>query len=212
MFASRRQKPKFSAFAMVLTLTILTLVLASPASAQRVTQTMTALARAQDAHALGDNLTALNSVREAEEALWNSAPLGIRQAVFVTELPTKFGFYTPKVGEDFTEDEPIIIYCEPIGYTQPKGADGTYNISLVPSLHILDSSGKVLGGEPRPAQVMAGHRSFCTEFMVSSTMGIRGLAPGTYVLRLTLTDSNDPTKSVEVDKVFNWLPPAEDAQ
>jgi hypothetical protein len=199
-------------FAQVLALTILTAFLASPASAQRVTQTMTALARAQDAHALADNLSALNSIREAEESIWNSAPLGIRQVVFVMELPTKFGFYTPKVGEDFTEDEPIIIYCEPIGYTQPKGADGTYNISIVPSLHILDSSGKVLGGEAQPAQVMAGHRSFCTEFMVASTMGIRGLAPGTYVLRLTLTDSNDPTKSVEIDKVFNWLPPSGEAQ
>jgi hypothetical protein len=42
-------------------------------------------------------------------------------------------------------------------------------------------------------------------------MSIRGLNPGTYTLRLTLTDSNDPTKSVEVEKVFNWLPTDESA-
>jgi hypothetical protein len=178
----------------------------SPGSAQQVTQTMVALARAEDAHALGDNLTALNSIREAEEALWNSSPLGIRNVVFVTEQPEKYGFYSPKVGEDFTEDEPLILYCEPIGYTQPKGADGTYSISIVPSIHVINSQGQVLGGEPRPAETMAGHRSFVTEFMLVSTISIRGLPQGTYTLKLTLTDNNDPTKSVEVEKVFNWQP------
>ena len=84
-------------------------LIASPARAQSVTQTMQALARAQDAHSLGDNMTALNAIREAEEALWNSAPLGIRQVVFVTEQPEKYGFYTPKQGEDFSDDEPLIL-------------------------------------------------------------------------------------------------------
>jgi hypothetical protein len=177
-----------------------------PAAAQRVTQTMTALARAQDSHGLGDNLTALNSIREAEEALWNSSPLGIRYVSFVNEQPEKFGFYTPKVGEDFTEDEPLILYCEPIGYTQPKGADGTYNISIVPSIHVVDAQGNVFGGEPRPPVTMSGHRSFVTEYMLSCTISIRGLPPGTYTLKLTLTDQNDPTKSVEVEKPFNWQP------
>jgi hypothetical protein len=198
--------PKKVLTAILALLVILLVVCPNPASAQRVTQTMTALGRAQDAHGLGDNLTALNSIREAEEALWNSAPLGIRNVVFVTERPEKYGFFTPKVGEDFSEDEPLILYCEPIGYTQPKGADGTYNISIVPTVHIVDSQGQILGGEPRPAETMNGHRSFVTEFMLVSTISIRGLPSGTYTLKLTLTDNNDPTKSVEVEKVFNWQP------
>jgi hypothetical protein len=196
-----------SALIMALALTaVVSALWPGPARAQRVTQTMTALSRAQDAHGLGDNLTALNAIREAEEALWNASPLGIRNVVFVTEPPEKYGFFTPKQGEDFTEDEPLILYCEPVGYTQPKGADGTYSISIVPSIHVVDSQGKVLGGEPRPAVTMNGHRSFVTEYMISCTISIRGLPPGTYTLKLTLTDQNDPTKSVEVEKVFNWQP------
>ncbi|MDR1309352.1 MAG: hypothetical protein LBL95_05580 [Deltaproteobacteria bacterium] len=197
-------------------LTTVLLVLAAlplsgvPARAQEVTQAMVALERAKNGHAVGDNLNALNSIREAEEALWNMAPLGVRNVAFVTEKPQKFGFYTPKAGEDFSDDEPLILYCEPIGYTQPRGADGTYSISLLSSVTILDSNGAVIGELPNmPPMSMAGHRTFVTEFMVMATIGIRGLSPGTYTLRLTLTDNLDPTKSADVEKVFNLLPGAD---
>jgi hypothetical protein len=194
---------------MALSLLVALVSCPGPAVAQRVTETMTALETAQNAHSLGDNLAALNSIIEAEEAIWNNSPLGVRNAVFVTEQPDKFGYYTPKVGEDFTEDEPLILYCEPIGYTQPKGADGTYSISLLPSVQVIDSKGQVLGGEPQPAETMTGHRTFVKEHMLVSTVSIRGLPPGSYTLKLTLTDNNDPTKTVDIEKPFNWQPPSD---
>ncbi|MDR1676817.1 MAG: hypothetical protein LBS44_00310 [Deltaproteobacteria bacterium] len=176
------------------------------APAQQVTPTMTALARAQNAHGLGDNMTALNSIIEAEQSLWNEAPLGLRNVAFVAEIPEKFGFYTPKVGEDFNEDVPLILYCEPIGYTQPKASDGTYNISIQPFFQIFDSQGNMLVKHSINPTSVSGHRTFLTEFMMVATINVRGLSPSTYTLKMTLTDNNNPTKTVEVEKVFNWLP------
>ncbi|MDR1051825.1 MAG: hypothetical protein LBP95_12300 [Deltaproteobacteria bacterium] len=167
---------------------------------------LSALTLAQNAYSSGDNITALNAISDAQQALWNASPLGVRNVAFVTEQATDFGMYNPKIGEEFPGDEPMILYCEPFGYTQVRGEDGTYSFSLIASVNIVNAQGQVVGGKQNLGPFnMSGLRSFYTQFIVCFTLGIRGLEPGSYTVRVTLTDNFDTTKSVDVEKSFNWL-------
>ncbi|MDR3203640.1 MAG: hypothetical protein LBV23_02685 [Deltaproteobacteria bacterium] len=180
---------------------------ATDALAKAQNAAMNALSRAQNAHSVGDNITALESIWEAQEAIWNLSPLGVRNVAFVTEPPDEFGIYTPKVGEEFGQDELLILYCEPFGYTQIKEADGTYGYSVIASLSVLDSEGQVLGGNDNLGPYgKTGIRTFNTQFMIFITLNMRGLEAGSYVLKVTLTDNNDQTKTVQMEKPFVRLP------
>ncbi|MDR0356229.1 MAG: hypothetical protein LBJ64_10945 [Deltaproteobacteria bacterium] len=167
---------------------------------------MTALSNAQIALSSGDNRAALNAIMLAEQSLWNSSPLSVRNVAFVTEPAPGFGMYNLKTGEEFQGDEPIILYCEPVGYTQIKDSDGTYGFSLIVSVDILDSNGNVLGGNQNLGPYsMNGLKSFYTQYNICFTLNLRGLDPGSYILRITMTDNFDPTKTVAIEKTFNWL-------
>ncbi|MDR2198940.1 MAG: hypothetical protein LBR53_05710 [Deltaproteobacteria bacterium] len=167
---------------------------------------MQSLRKAQDAHALGDNLTALEAIFQAQQAIWNFSPLGIRNAVFVLEEPEYFGTYKPKTGENFTSSELLIFYCEPIGYTQRLGPDGTYTNSLSWSFEILDQSGKTIGGGNNIGPYEhTGYRTFITEKMQTMTINMSQFPAGSYILQITMTDNLDPTKSVTVQKPFNLV-------
>jgi len=128
--------------------------------------------------------------------------LGVRNVAFVTDQPDNFGTYSPKGGEDFKAPEPLILYCEPIGFTQVKTGE-TYKYSIIGAFDILDTGGRVLGGQKNLGPYeQSGYRTFSTETMLVMTIGIQGLPAGTYVMRVTLTDNLDQTKSVQLDKPF----------
>ncbi|MDR0881689.1 MAG: hypothetical protein LBP55_03990 [Candidatus Adiutrix sp.] len=161
------------------------------------------LAKSDAAYRRGDYIEALDALWAAEEMMWRRAPLGVRNVAFVTEQPENFGTYSPKIGEDFRSPEPLIFYCEPIGVTQLKEGD-TYKYSIIGALDILDSAGQVLGGQKNLGPYeQKGYRTFSTEIMMSITIGTRGLPAGSYIMRVTLTDNLDLTKSVQLDKPFN---------
>jgi hypothetical protein len=183
---------------------------APPAGAQQAAQApmdaVSALRKAEDAHALGDNLTALDAIFQAQQAIWNLSPLGIRNAAFVSEEPEYFGTYKPKVGESFTSSELLIFYCEPIGYTQRLGPDGTYTNSLSWSFEILDQTGKAIGGGSNIGPYEhTGYRTFITEKMLTMTINMSQFPAGSYILQITMTDNLDPTKSVTVQKPFSLV-------
>ena len=161
------------------------------------------LAKSDAAYRRGDYIEALDALWAAEEMMWRRAPLGVRNVAFVPEQPENFGTYTPKTGEDFRSPEPLIFYCEPIGFTQVKEGD-TYKYSIIGAFDILDSTGKVLGGQRNLGPYeLSGYRTFSTETMMVMTIGTHGLPAGSYAMRVTLTDNLDRTKSVQLDKPFN---------
>lgn len=161
------------------------------------------LARADTACRQGDYIAALDSLWAAQEMVWRRAPLAVRNVAFVTEQPENFGTYKPKIGEDFKSPEPLILYCEPIGFTQIR-ENGTYRYSIIGAFDILDAHGKVLGGQKNLGPYeQSGYRTFSTETMLVMTIGIHGLPAGSYVMRITLTDNLERTKSVQLDKPFN---------
>ncbi|MDR1085349.1 MAG: hypothetical protein LBP22_10980 [Deltaproteobacteria bacterium] len=175
--------------------------------ASNITEAMAALDKAKAAFSVGDTKTALEAVWAAQEAIWIQAPLGMRNAAFVTEQPENFGTYTPKTGQDFKEFEPLIFYCEPVGYTQRKEADGTYSYSILGAFSIIDTDkNQTLGGQENLGPYeMHGYRTFSTETMLAMTIGIQGLPVGSYTLRVTLTDNLNQSKTAVVDKPFRLV-------
>jgi hypothetical protein len=128
---------------------------------------------------------------------------------FVSEPPETFGLYTPKVGENYSDDDVIVLlYFEVFGFTQIRNPnDGAYGYSLTVSATILDTSGNVVGVERNPTVYeKAGFRTFNAQCMLVSSLNLRGLPPGSYVMKVTIQDNNDPTKVVEVEKSLNRLP------
>jgi hypothetical protein len=167
---------------------------------------LTALRKAEEAHVRGDNLTALEAMFTAQQAIWNLSPMGLRNAAFITEEPEYFATYKPKQGESFTSSELLILYCEPIGFTQRLGADGTYTNSLSWSFDILDQTGKAIGGgkDIGPYE-HTGYRTFITEKMLTMTISMSQFPAGSYILQITMIDNLDQTKSVTVQKPFNLV-------
>jgi hypothetical protein len=165
------------------------------------------LDRARNAHAVGDNVTAVLSIWDSLETVWGMMrEMGIRNAAFITDEPEFFGVYNPKQGQDFAPGELIILYCEPFGYTMRKEADGTYTNSLKWSFQILDQAGTPLGGQNDIGPYThGGYRTFTTEKMLSLTINLSQFPAGSYTLSVTITDDFNPEKSVEIQKPFNIL-------
>ncbi|MDR1872493.1 MAG: hypothetical protein LBS60_11350 [Deltaproteobacteria bacterium] len=187
---------------------LLLLVLSTPrlALAQTGADGAAALDKAKAAHAVGDNKTALEAIWVAQEAIWNQAPLGVRHVAFVTEQPENFGTYKPKATPDFQPHEPLIFYSEPYGFTQKKEIDGTYSYSINGAFAILDAESQIIGDQDNLGPYeMSGYRTFSVENMLAMTIGLQGLPPGSYTLRVTLTDNLNPSKTVSVDQPFRLV-------
>ncbi|MDR1038638.1 MAG: hypothetical protein LBR80_00435 [Deltaproteobacteria bacterium] len=169
---------------------------------------LTSLDRAKAAHSVGDNVTAMFSIWDALENVWNMmGELGIRNAAFILNPAEYFGIYQPKQGQDFMPGEPIILYCEPFGYTMRKEADGTYTQSLSWSFRILDQQGNVQGRQDNIGPyTQGGYRTFATENMLSLTINLSQFPAGSYVLSVTISDDFNANKFVEIQKPFNIIP------
>ncbi|MDR2459158.1 MAG: hypothetical protein LBE38_00025 [Deltaproteobacteria bacterium] len=168
----------------------------------------TLLQKAINAHSVGDNTTALQSLWEAEELIWNMGPMGVRNVAYILTEPEYFSQYTPKVGETFLPNELLIFYCEPFGYTQRKNADGTYSNSLMWSFNVLNVQGEPIGGQqdigPYPHD---GYRTFLTDKMLTLTISLSQIPPGSYILQIILIDYLNPSHTVEIQKPFNLIVP-----
>jgi hypothetical protein len=167
---------------------------------------ISALQKAISAHSVGDNITALESIFQAEEIIWNLSPMGVRNVAYILTEPEYFSQYTPKEGETFTPNELLIFYCEPFGYTQRKNSDGTYSNSLMWSFNVLDFNGKPIGGQqnigPYPHD---GYRTFLTDKMLTLTINLSEIPPGAYILQIILIDYLNPSHTVEIQKPFNLI-------
>ncbi|MDR1080234.1 MAG: hypothetical protein LBQ79_04570 [Deltaproteobacteria bacterium] len=168
---------------------------------------LSSLDRASAAHSVGDNVTAILSVWEAMQSIWNMmGVMGIRNATFVMEEPEFFGIYQPKQGQDFAPGELVILYCEPFGYTMRQESDGTYTNSLRWSFKILDQAGSTMGGQNDIGPYThGGYRTFIMEKMLALTINLSQFPAGSYVLSVTITDDFNSQKSVEIQKPFNIL-------
>ena len=158
------------------------------------------MAQASAEYSSGNFVEGVNLLRKSMEEMWNEVPLTVLNVTFVTEQPQAYGMYTPRPSDVYEAVEPIILYCEPIGYTI-KRSGGENIFSLAADFSVVDAGGEVLGGQENFGKWEMKSRAFNTEFMMHFTFNFKGLPSGKYRVLVTLRDLNS-TKSAVIKKPF----------
>jgi hypothetical protein len=141
-----------------------------------------------------DPLEKLKSLRAELEYAWNETPLTATNIAFVTQQPEGYGMYVPRADDIFNAIDPILIYCEPVGYTVVKNGD-QYEFNLSADFTVADDKGNILGGQENFGSWGVKSRAFNTEFMMFFTFNLKGLPGGKYKLQVTLKDANSDKKT-----------------
>jgi hypothetical protein len=145
-------------------------------------------------------LAAINGARGAMIEVLNKAPLGFRRILFVKDVPDGFGAYTPRGNNVFAPDEPLIIYSEPIGVAWKQDGD-EYASKLVVDFEIRSPDGQVLAGQKGFGEFALKAREQPLDYMSHIKLDVTGAPPGSYILGLTIHDSNSG-KSTSTDLPF----------
>ncbi len=154
----------------------------------------TAMTKANASYIKGDYVETIAGLREALVDVWNKAPLTVQNICFVTEQPEAYGMYTPRTEAAFDAVDPILLYCEPVGYTVVKSGD-FYSFAVAADFSVVDEKGQVLGGQQNFGSWDMKGRAFNTEFMMYFTFNLKGLPSGNYKLQVTLHDRNSDKKT-----------------
>lgn len=147
----------------------------------------------------------LQEVEQREAALataWESTPLAVRRAQFVTKRADLYGQFTPRASNVFRSGEALLTYVEPVGYTwKPVGADG-FAFGLTLDFVVKSRSGEILGGQEKFLNYAQTSRHKVRELMVNITLNLSGAAPGDYVVEWRMRDDNSP-KTVTFEQTFS---------
>lgn len=127
------------------------------------------------------------AMQDAVADLRLKSPLSFATAVFVDKPGRNYGMYHPRASSDFTADEKLRVYAEPIGYGWQKVGD-IFQTHLVADAALLSSSGKVLWGQREFGNFKLASRHRFVEYMMNLTLSINGVPKGQYVLEYTVTD------------------------
>ena len=145
-------------------------------------------------------IEAINAARAATADALSNAPLGFRRILFVSEIPEGFAAYQPRANSIFTADEPLIVYTEPIGVAWTKNGD-ELSTKLVVDFEIRLPDGKVIAGQRGFGEFALSAREPPLDFMTHIKLDVTGAPAGSYILGLTMHDSNSG-KSVATDLPF----------
>jgi hypothetical protein len=158
------------------------------------------MGQAGSRYSAGEYVQSINLLRQAVQEIWNQAPLAVQNVHFITDPPDGYGMYTPKNSDVFNGVDPILIYCEPLGYTVNKKGD-EYHFSLSADFAVLSEDGQMLGGQQDFGKWEMASRTFNSEFMMFFTFNLSGLESGTYKIQVTLKDKN-ANKTVQFESPF----------
>lgn len=139
----------------------------------------------------GDAAGALLAAGDLYAQVWDhNATIGLTQATLVAENATGYGVYNPRPTNVFKMGEPILIYCEPYGFTYGKPGEGLYSVNLFVDLQVLDASGNQLANAPEATEYNMTSRHENREVQANITYTLEGIQPGHYTLVTTLRDKN----------------------
>jgi opacity protein-like surface antigen len=144
------------------------------------------------------------ALRSSLEAFFGETPLLINSPRFVTSENNTFGVYTPKQGDEFAEGDVIHLYCEPVGFTVRKNAEGQYEFGFKADFSLEDESGKVLGGQKDFADLNFKSWNFNTEVALTFTYTFSGLGKGKYKIVTLVKDANSE-KNASVEKTISMI-------
>ncbi len=127
------------------------------------------------------------AMKDAVADLRLKSPLSFATAVFVDKPGSNYGMYHPRASSDFTADEKLRVYAEPIGYGWEKVGD-IFQTHLVADAALLSTDGKVPWGQREFGVFKLASRHRFVEYMMNLTLSISGVPQGQYVLEYTVTD------------------------
>ncbi|MCB1388947.1 MAG: hypothetical protein KDK12_07380 [Rhodobacteraceae bacterium] len=154
-----------------------------------LTTMLAALALALATPATAQVSAEYQAAEDALVAAWQSMPLAVRNASFVTEPASGYGLYTRRDNAVFAQGEPIIVYAEPLGYgwVRNEGED-TYGFGLSIDLSIRDAQGGLLGAQQDFQRARLSSRDRNREFYITLTLNLSDAPPGEYILEYLLHD------------------------
>ncbi|MBC8013204.1 MAG: hypothetical protein H7X74_03860 [Methyloceanibacter sp.] len=141
------------------------------------------------------SVEAINTARAAVVEALSRAPLGFRRILFVSEIPEGFAAYQPRATIIFAPDEPLIVYTEPIGVAWTKDGD-EFSSKLVVDFEIRLPDGKVLAGQRDFGEFALSAREAPLDFMTHIKLDVTGAPVGSYILGLTIHDTNSGKSTI----------------
>lgn len=162
-------------------------LLAALAGEARAEDVVALAQRAKQQAAAGQNMAALETLREAYYEISDKMPLGFRKSAFVAEKAAGFGMMKPRADNVFKPGEVILIYLEPVGFGWRK-ADGVYNSVLTADFEIQTPDGKVLAGQKKFGRFALSSQDRNTEYMVHLTYNFTGLPDGEFIVNTVFHD------------------------
>lgn len=136
----------------------------------------------------GDSDAALAAADEAISAFWKAMPLHLRVAGFVEPgSVTQFSQYVTADGS-YQAGDAMSVYLEPVGYGFLSSERGQ-SVEIVAGMEIRSPGGIVYARAPDFAQLGWAGRTGTRELHGTLTLQVPPLAPGTYDLKIDLTDA-----------------------
>ncbi len=149
--------------------------------------------------AYSQSLDEINKREEAVVEAWEKTPLTVRRAIFVTEEPKSFGFYTPRSSSQFKSGEPIIVYAEPVGFGWKTVEDDQFEFGFNVDLIVKTAAGKVMVEQDSFGKMALKSRHRNREFMIHLTLHLTDAPPGDYLLDYRLHDlGTEKTTTLEL--------------
>lgn len=177
-----------------------TIILASSAQAG---QAIDAATRAEALLAEKSYAAALAAIAEAQQAIWDAAPMTVQRALFVAADPGGFGIFDMRESNTFKRSEPLIIYAEPLGFGY--GRDGElYVIDLGLDFIIKSADGKEVARQENFGSLNMRSRVANKEFMAKLNYDFSGLPAGAYAVTTVIKDKNS-SKSADFTLDFKLV-------
>jgi hypothetical protein len=169
-----------------LALLVLTIPLAAQATADDLDQAFKEAKKAAESRNAAATLKAL---RVATSLAWERLPFGVLEVHLLAAPPAGYGQYLPRVDNQYRQNEPMILYMEPVGFKvrhDPK--EGTYTYKLTADFNLIDAWGRVVGGRRDFGRFGGQSQQFPDREPLSFTYSLSGLPPGDYRVETTLRD------------------------
>ena len=167
---------------------ILLALVVSAASAVACASEVGDLAREAEAKAAaGQQMEAVEALRQAIQVLTAKGPLLLRRVQFITEPPQGFGVYQPRKSNVFKAGEPLIVYAEPVGMGWAKSG-GFNRARIATDFEIRSPEGKILAGQHDFGRFDFASHDRNQEVMTHLTLTLSGAPAGRYVLGATYRD------------------------
>lgn len=152
-----------------------------------------AASAAEERLAAQDFPGAVEAGRAVIDQLWQASPgLTFTQALLVAQNATGYGVFNPRENNVFKQGEPILIYCEPMGFGYGEPGAGLYSVNFAIDLQVLDALGNELAKAPGATEFNMTSRHRNREVQANITYRLDGLPVGRYTLITTLRDKNSP--------------------